>query len=168
MSDSVRPHRRQPTRSPVSGILQARTLEWVAISSSNAWKWKVKVTSLSRVQLFVTPWTAAHQAPPSMGFSRQECWSGTPLPSLWRSKSALSLLVSERFLQRHITESGTCITAWNTQASFSSQICLQILPSAFFPTIIMSELVWWLNSFWLPGSLWLLWKAVSKVPQLVA
>ena len=61
-----------PSGSPVPGILQARTLEWVAISFSNAWKWKVKVKSLSRVRLFVTPWTAAYQAPPSMGFSRQE------------------------------------------------------------------------------------------------
>jgi len=67
--------------SPVSGILQARTLEWVAISFSNAWKWKVKVKSLSHVRLFATPWTAAHQAPLSMGFSRQEYWSGLPLPS---------------------------------------------------------------------------------------
>ena len=57
-----------PTGSPVPGILQARTLEWVAISFSNAWKWKVKLKSLSRVRLFATPWTAAHQAPPSMGF----------------------------------------------------------------------------------------------------
>ena len=62
--------------SPVPGILQARTLEWVAISFSNAWKWKVKVKLLSRVRLLATPWTAAHQAPPSMGFSRQEDWSG--------------------------------------------------------------------------------------------
>ena len=68
MSDSVRPHRRQPTR-------------LLAISFSNAWKWKVKVKSLSRVQLFATPWTAAYQAPPSMGFSRQEYWSRVPLPS---------------------------------------------------------------------------------------
>ena len=67
--------------SPIPGILQARTLEWVAISFSNAWKWKVKVKSLSRVQLLETPWTAAYQAPPSMGFSRQEHWSGVPLPS---------------------------------------------------------------------------------------
>ena len=67
--------------SPIPGILQARTLEWVAISFSSAWKWKVKVKSLSHVRLFVTPWTAAHQAPPSMGFSRQEYWSGVPLPS---------------------------------------------------------------------------------------
>ena len=67
--------------SPVPGILQARTLEWVAISFSNAWKWKLKVKSLSRVRLLATPWTAAFQAPPSMGFSRQEFWSGGPLPS---------------------------------------------------------------------------------------
>ena len=67
--------------SPVSGILQAITLEWVAISFSNAWKWKVKVKSLSRVRLLATPWTAAHQAPLSMGFSRQEYWSGVSLPS---------------------------------------------------------------------------------------
>ena len=65
----------------VHGILQARTLEWVAISFSNAWKWDVKVKLLSRVWLLATPWTAAHQAPPSMGFSRQEYWSGVPLPS---------------------------------------------------------------------------------------
>ena len=67
--------------SRVPGILQARTLEWVAISFSNAGKWKVKVKSLSRVRLLVTPWTAAYQAPPPMGFSRQEYWSGVPLPS---------------------------------------------------------------------------------------
>ena len=70
-----------PPGSPVPGILQARTLEWVAISFSKAWKWKVKVKSLSRVRLLVTPWTAAYQAPPSMGFARQEYWSGLPLPS---------------------------------------------------------------------------------------
>ena len=63
-----RPHRQQPTRLPVPGILQARTLEWVAISFSNAWNWKVKGKSLSRVRLFATPWTAAYQAPPSMDF----------------------------------------------------------------------------------------------------
>ena len=70
-----------PPGSPIPGTLQARTLEWVAISFSNEWKWKVKVKSLSHVRLFVTPWTAAYQAPPSMGFSRQEYWSGVPLPS---------------------------------------------------------------------------------------
>ena len=70
-----------PLGSPVPGILRARTLELVAISFSNAWKWKVKVKSLSHVRLFATPWTAAYQAPPSLGFSRQEYWSGLPLPS---------------------------------------------------------------------------------------
>ena len=70
-----------PPGSPVPGILQARILEWVAISFSNAWKWKVKVKSLSHIQLLVTPWTAAYQAPPSMGLSRQVHWSGVPLPS---------------------------------------------------------------------------------------
>ena len=70
-----------PPGSPVPGILQARTLEWVAISFSNAWKWKVKVKLLSPIWLFETPWTAAYQAPPSMGFSRHEYWSGVPLPS---------------------------------------------------------------------------------------
>ena len=70
-----------PPGSPIPGILQARTLEWAAISFSNAWKWKVKGKSLSRVRLLETPWTAAYQGPPSMGFSRQEYWSGVPLPS---------------------------------------------------------------------------------------
>ena len=70
-----------PPGSAVPRILQARTLEWVAISFFSAWKWKVKVKSLSPVQLLVTPWTAAYQAPPPMGFSRQEYWSGLPLPS---------------------------------------------------------------------------------------
>ena len=130
MSDSVRPHRWQPTRLPcpwdspgkntgvgchfllqcmkvksesevtqlcptlsdpmdyslpdssIHGIFRARVLEWGAIVFSNAWKWKVKVKSLSCVQLLATPWTAAYQTPPSMGFSRQEYWSGVPLPSL--------------------------------------------------------------------------------------
>ena len=69
------------TGSAVPGILQARTLEWIAISFSNAWKWKVKVKSVSCVRLLATPWTAAYQAPPSMGFSRQKYWSGVPLSS---------------------------------------------------------------------------------------
>ena len=70
-----------PPDSPVPGIFQARTLEWVAISFSNAWKWKVKGKSLSHVRLLAIPWTAAYQALPSMEFSRQEYWSGVPLPS---------------------------------------------------------------------------------------
>ena len=65
-----------PPGSPVPGILQARTLEWVAMSFSKGWKWKVKGKSLSRVRLLATPWIAAYQAPPCMGFSRQDYWSG--------------------------------------------------------------------------------------------
>ena len=76
-----------PPGSPIPGILQARILEWVAISFSNAWKWKGKVKSLSRVRLLATPWTVAHQAPPSMGFSRREYWSGVPSPSPRRTES---------------------------------------------------------------------------------
>ena len=71
-----------PPGFPVPGILQARTLEWVAVSFCNAWKWKVKVKLLSHVRLFATLWTAVYQAPLSMGISRQEYWSGVPLPSL--------------------------------------------------------------------------------------
>ena len=82
-----------PTGSSVPGILQARILEWVAIPFSNAWKWKAKVKSLSRVWLCATPQTAAHPAPPSMGLSRQEYWSGVPLPSptaWWEKTNYLS------------------------------------------------------------------------------
>ena len=67
-----------PPSSAIPGIPQARILEQVAISFSNTWKWKVKVKSFSRVWLLTTPWTAAYQAPPSMGFSRQEYWSIIP------------------------------------------------------------------------------------------
>ena len=88
-----------PPGSAVLGILQARTLEWVAIYFSNAWKWKMKVKSFSRVRLFVTPWTAAYQATPSMGFSRQEYWSGVPLPS--------PLLLSRAHLTSHSRMSGS-------------------------------------------------------------
>ena len=84
-----------PPGPPVPGILQARTLEWVAISFSNAWKWKVKVKSFSRVRLLATPWTAAYQAPPSMGFSRQEYWSGVPLLWLPRCKTCYGVLMRE-------------------------------------------------------------------------
>ena len=85
------PRDSSPPGSPVPRILQARTLEWVAISFSNAWKWKIKVKSLSRVGLLATPWTAAYQAPPSMGFSRQEYWSGVQLPSPMYSSSYIIL-----------------------------------------------------------------------------
>ena len=87
-----------PPGSPVPGILQARTLEWVAISFSNAWKWKVEVKSLSRVRPSATPWTAAFQVPPSMGFSRQEHWSGVPLPSLilWLVNTKVDTIILDK------------------------------------------------------------------------
>ena len=90
-----------PPGSPVPGILQARTLEWVVISFSNGWKWKVKGKSLSRVWLLATPWTAAYQAPPSMGFSRQEYWSGVLLPSPNSILKEMSILI---FNKKFISE----------------------------------------------------------------
>ena len=88
-----------PPGSPVPGILQARTLEWVAISLSNAGKWKVKVKSLSCVRPSATPWTVAYQAPPSMGFSRQEYWSGVPSPSPRAIANSLLMLNETKQLQ---------------------------------------------------------------------
>ena len=93
-----------PPGSPVPGILQARTLEWVTISFTNVWKWKMKVKSLSRVWLLATPWTAAYQALPSMGLSRQEYWSGVPRPSLLGRSSrcqpwAVDILAEERNME---------------------------------------------------------------------
>ena len=95
--------------SPVPGILQARTLEWAAISFSNAWKWKVKVKSLSHIRLLATPWTATHQAPPSMGFSRQEYWSGVPLPS--PNRSIYSLKTVHKVCTVHVNID-VCFSRW--------------------------------------------------------
>ena len=103
-----------PPGSPVPGILKARTLEWVAISFSNAWKWKVKVKSLSRVQLLATVWTTAYQAPPSMGFSRQEYWSGMPLPSPEGDGKVFILT-----LKPHPITAGTC-PSWRIQSDKQS------------------------------------------------
>ena len=99
-----------PPGSAIPGILQARTLEWVAISFSNAWKWKVKVKSLSRVWLFATPWTVAYQAPPSMGFSRQEYWSGLPLPS--PTQPTRLHQIKRRMGWQKLTING-CSCSWN-------------------------------------------------------
>ena len=92
-----------PPGSPVPGILQARSLEWVAISFSNAWKWKVKVKSLSHVQLLATPWTAAYQAPLSVGVSRQEYWSGVLLPSLYMTTGKTIALTRRTFVGKVIS-----------------------------------------------------------------
>ena len=92
-----------PPGSPVPGILQARTLEGVAISFPNAWKWKVKVKLLSCVWLLATPWTGAYKALLSMGFSSQEYWSGVPLPSLQKSK---------RVPEKHLLVYWLCQSLW--------------------------------------------------------
>ena len=106
-----------PAGSPVPGILQARTLEWVAISFSNARKWKVKVKSLSRVWPVATPWTAAHQAPPSMGFSRQEYWSGVPLPSPSTYYSAIVIKIA------WYPHKDRPIAQWNRIKSSETNLC---------------------------------------------
>ena len=112
-----------PPGSPVPGILQARTLEWGAISFSNAWKWKVKVNLLSHVRLFATPWTAAYQAPPSMGFSRQEYWRGVPSPS-----PPLMLLIPKSI---HLVLS----FLEERKSSFQGWVCNCLRPSSLcFPT----------------------------------
>ena len=104
-----------PPGSPIPGILQARTLEWVAISFSNAGKWKVKVKSLSSVWLFATPWTAAYQAPPSMGFSRQKYWSGLPLPSPYLPPEK-----PDNHLMKHFQANGS--PGWRVRAHCRRQV----------------------------------------------
>ena len=107
-----------PPGSPVPGILQARTLRWIAIAFSSAWKWKVKVKSLSRVRLCATPSTAAYQAPPSMGFSRQEYCSGLPLPSLQKIHTFLEYFLLP--LQAHLH--------FFVQSAFFQPTCLHLPP----------------------------------------
>ena len=130
-----------PPGSPVPGILQATTLEWVAISFSNAWKWKVKVKSLSRVPLSATPWTAAYQAPPSMGFSRQDYWSGVPLPSPATSHTT-SLFFSSLFFFLFLPYSSSCSTP--TDLGTVPQPQGVFTGCTYFPVFYM---VYSLNSF---------------------
>ena len=122
-----------PSGSPVPGILQARTLEWVASSFSNAWKWKVKVKMLSHVQLLVTPWTAAYQAHPSMGFSRQENWNGLLLSS--------PLVIIETF-EKLIHKTGSPLESeklpWNTPMARIMQAVFEKIKA---PMIISGS--WW-------------------------
>ena len=118
-----------PPGSPIPGILQARTLEWVAISFSNAWKWKVKVKSLSRVRLLATPWTAAYQAPPSMGFSRQEYWSGVPLPSPVLKHTVPQMIVCDSQLDTfHSEEAPKAQHQLCTETCFLCLLLLESLP----------------------------------------
>ena len=151
MSDSVWPRDSSLPSSAIPGTLQARTLEWVAISFSNAWKRKVKVKLLSRVQLLATPWTAAHQAPLSMGFSRQEYWSGVPSPSPQERSSCVQF--SQYFLLR-----------WSIYIVFFSERCFQIF---FFGSFVFQHLEYIIPLS--PGPLGLLrnilrskWRLLSK------
>ena len=128
-----------PPGPPVPGILQARTLEWVAISFSNAWKWKVKVKSLSRVRPSGTPWTAAHQAPPSMGFSRQEHWSGLPFPPPNKSSIPQQFRISYQK-----KESNASYLGWerrNSKSSTGKQV--KSLPDW------MHDSLWSIQGMWL-------------------
>ena len=131
------PRDSSPPGSPVPGILQARTLEWIAISFSNAWKWKGKVKLLSHVQLLATPWTRAYQAPLSMGYSRQEYWSGVPLPSLeWfidlQNSPWVGTLVHGDVTKIMLWGSKTLVTilAWLLTASDQGQL-LHVFESQF-------------------------------------
>ena len=122
-----------PPGSPVPGTLQARTLEWVAISFSNAWKWKVKVKSLSCVRLLVTPRIAAYQAPPSMGFSRQKYWSGVPLPSPSTLSKIRLFMIQFSLRERDIFKYlNTIALPLNTGAS-KQDFCLWI--PKYYPSI---------------------------------
>ena len=120
-----------PLGSPIPGILQARPLEWAAISFSNAWKWKVKVKSLSRVWLLATPWTAAYQAPLPMEFSRQEYWSGVPLPSRPQTLSLFKFLFSLTSTDNLIS----CLTKnWTGATTLTNlQAYLHLHPCLFPP-----------------------------------
>ena len=128
-----------PPGSPVPGILQARTLEWVAISFSNAWKWNVKVKLLSRVWLFTTPWTAAHQAPPSMEFSRQEYWSGVPVPSpdlVTKEQQFYSKVVKTvMFL---ISQKGENMKLWNSKSYLFCFVVLRLI-AELWSWILMTD-----------------------------
>ena len=134
LCQTLRPHRRQPIRPRRPWDSPGKILEWVAISSSNAWKWKVKEKLLSHFQLLATPWTAAYQAPPSMGFSSQEYWSGVPLPS----PVYLSLiLTSGWFSGFHQNKGGLAAELHNSQGvlGWNVEYKLQIKNTKHFPIL---------------------------------
>ena len=129
-----------PPGSPVPRVLQARTLEWVAISFSDEWKWKVKGKSLSRVWLFSTPWTVAYQAPLSMGFSRQKYWSGVPLTSL-KTLSSHTVIWGTVWLVGLVPKSCPTLATPRTIA------CQAPLPRGFSRQEYWSGLPFWSDDF---------------------
>ena len=114
-------------QAPIPGILQARILEWVAVSFSSAWKWKVKVKSLSRVLLFMTPWTVGYQAPLSTGFPRQEYWSGLPLPS--------PFILGSGFNYHNMISVLFCMTQTYSKEKWSGFLAVSILHVVFFELV---------------------------------
>ena len=142
MSDSVRPHRRQPTRLPCpwdspgknTGVGCHFLLQCM----------KVKVKSLSRVWLLATPWTAAYQAPQSMGFSRQEYWSGVPLPSPISSYSYNYLL--------GYTECWTYVIV-DINFSLSFMFVTKVVFWILWPNSYCLSLIWELSS-WIDTSVY--------------
>ena len=137
MSNSVWPHRRQPTRLPRPWDSPGKNTGVGCHSFSNAWKWKVKGKSLSHVQLLATAWTAAHQAPPSMGDSRQEYRSGLPSPSptlSWIKPNMPLLLTDEKYLN---------FSSWKSYFTFGKLIrCNNSLL-----TILNNTTILWLSPF---------------------
>ena len=131
-----------PPGSPVLGILQARTLEWVAISFSNAWKWKVKGKSLSRVWLLATPWTAAHQVPLSMGFSRQEYWSGVPVPSPDLVTKEQQFYVYSKVVKTVtflISQKGENMKFWNSKSYLFCFVVLRLIAELWSWILMMDH-----------------------------
>ena len=128
-----------PSGSTVPGILQARTLEWVAISFSNAWKWIVKVKALSRFQLFMTHWTAAYQAPPFMGFFRQEYWSGMPLHSVAAYKYISSKQFLYHLLHKHLLRS---YRLYNSTLHYKEGITLRVRWGSSLALILLTGWPW--------------------------
>ena len=143
-----------PPGSLIPGILQARTLEWVAISFSNAWEWKVKGKSLSCFWPSATPWTAAHQAPPSMGFSSQEYWSGVPLPSPVKRIGWFKTPRGSKILGLYTHSSGeVCISLGSSLVCQWYRIYLQCSRSGFDPWVrkIPWRRKWQSTPVFLPG-----------------
>ena len=133
-----------PPGSLVPGILQARTLEWVAIFFSNAWKWKVK--SLSRVRLLAPSWTAAYQAPPSTGFSRQEYWSEEKLLSLsFKMEEKRKAVIFKEDWLTSTSIAGLCLVI---------QLCLTLWDSMDYTVhgILQARILEWVSFLFSRGS----------------
>ena len=120
MSDSVWPHRRQPTRLCCPWYSPGKNTGVGCHLLLQCMQWKVKAKSLSCVWLFATPWTAAHQAPPSKGFSRQEYWSGLPLPSPTSEWWSFNLTLAFAGVTAQPTCFPCLVLLWGLRTQYSS------------------------------------------------